>query len=73
MTKKKLSYEELEEFTEKFIVAMWDLSLLLVYYLVSMKKIVFKEQYGILSLNTERRFTPLNQTLLIIQKENFGL
>ena len=28
MTKKKLSYEELEEFTEKFIVAMWDLSLL---------------------------------------------
>jgi len=24
--KKKLSYEELEEYTEKFILAMWDLS-----------------------------------------------
>ena len=28
MTKKKLSYEELEEFTEKFLLATWDLSFL---------------------------------------------
>lgn len=28
MSKKKLSYEELEEFTEKFLLATWDLSFL---------------------------------------------